>query len=415
MILISHPTGNANVRAVMSALDEAEKLTLFQTTIASQDSDWYLSLVPRTLREQLLRRRYNIASDKLRTRPLREVVRLLAQKVRLSIITKHETGWASVDSIYRDLDFYVSQQLPSLIHQHSVSAVYSYEDGALETFKSAKQLGLKCIYDLPIGYWRLAQKIQEEEAELKPEWAGTLTAILDSPQKLSRKDSELGLADSIIVASSFTKNSLALASEITAPIYVIPYGAPLVERQRVPNKSNVKLKVVFVGSLGQRKGISYLLEAVKKLDNLVELTLIGRPSGECTPLAHALQKYRWIPSLPHSKVLEEMSHHDVFVFPSLLEGFGLVLLEAMSQGLPVITTSHTAGPDIITEGKDGFIVPVRSSEAIAEKLELLANDRDLLHSMSFAAQAKSSMFTWESYKKNILEVVNKNVPTLIQK
>jgi len=66
-----------------------------------------------------------------------------------------------------------------------------------------------------------------------------------------------------------------------------------------------------------------------------------------------------------------MAAHDVFVFPSLFEGFGLVLLEAMAMGLPVITTPHTAGPDLIREGMEGFIVPIRHSTAIAERLEQL--------------------------------------------
>ena len=68
--------------------------------------------------------------------------------------------------------------------------------------------------------------------------------------------------------------------------------------------------------------------------------------------------------------------HDVFVFPSLFEGFGLVLLEAMAMGLPMITTAHTAGPDLLEDGKEGFIVPIRSAEAIAEKLTWLSAHRE---------------------------------------
>ena len=100
-----------------------------------------------------------------------------------------------------------------------------------------------------------------------------------------------------------------------------------------------------------------------------------------------------------------MGRHDVFVFPSLFEGFGLVILEAMAQGLPVITTSHTVGPDIIEDGVDGFIVPIRSSEAIAEKLELLAADRPRLEAMREAAIATARRFTWENYRRRLAEVL----------
>ena len=132
-----------------------------------------------------------------------------------------------------------------------------------------------------------------------------------------------------------------------------------------------KLRVLFVGALSQAKGLGYLLEAVAGLEGGIEFTLIGRRVSPTVPAPSLLEKYNWIPSLPHDELLREMSRHDVLVLPSLHEGFGLVMTEAMSQGLVVITTPHTAGPDLITDGVDGFVVPIRSAAAIEEKLEIL--------------------------------------------
>jgi len=156
-----------------------------------------------------------------------------------------------------------------------------------------------------------------------------------------------------------------------------------------------------VGSLGQRKGLSYLLKAIDMLgSSAVELTLVGQPpSGNCGPLRTALTTHRHLVSLAHASVLAEMRRHDVFVFPSLFEGFGLVLLEAMSQGLPVITTAHTGGPDFMTDGQDGFLVPIRSAAAIAEKLELLHQNRDRLAQMSEAALNTARLSSWMDYEK----------------
>jgi len=99
-----------------------------------------------------------------------------------------------------------------------------------------------------------------------------------------------------------------------------------------------------------------------------------------------------------------MSRHDVLVFPSLHEGFGLVIPEAMAQGLVVITTPHTAGPDLISNGLDGFIVPIRASEAIEEKLDCLLTDAKLLADMKAAAQRKASALSWETYRLEIASV-----------
>lgn len=405
MILLSHPTGNANVRALLTGLEQANQLSFFQTTVAMQEFEWCVNLLPQAVKQEFLRRNYNLPSSKVSTHPSKELIRLAASKLGINFLTVHETGWASVDSVYKDLDRYVTKQLTRNFPAQLISAVYCYEDAALHTFHAAKQLDLKCFYELPIGYWRMGQIIQKEESELNPEWASTLTGNFDSIEKLARKDEELQLADVIFVASSFTQKTLQLSPKLCAPIKVITYGAPPVTGLLRQEKSQRKLRVLFVGSLGQRKGISYLLDAINQLGKQVELTLIGRPTKLCRPLEQALKTHRWIASLPHQQILEEMSRHDVLVFPSLFEGFGLVILEAMSQGLPVITTPHTAGPDIISDGEDGYIIPIRSSEAIAEKLELLFRDRKLLLEMSRAAQRKAVQFSWESYGRNVSNII----------
>ena len=405
MILLSHPTGNANVKALLTGLEQTNQLSLFRTTVAMEEADWYVNLLPQSVKQEFLRRNYSLPRSKVSTHPLKELVRLAASKLGINFLTAHETGWASVDSVCKDIDRHVAEQLTKNNKHQPISGVYCYEDIALYTFRAAKQLNLKCFYDLPIGYWRMGQIIQKEESELNPEWASTLTGNFDSTEKLARKDKELQLADVIFVASSFTQQTLQLAPKPHAPIKMITYGAPPVTGLRCQQQSQRKLRVLFVGSLGQRKGISYLLDAINQLGKQFELTLIGRPTNLCRPLEKALKTHRWIASLPHQQILEEMSRHDVLVFPSLFEGFGLVILEAMSQGLPVITTPHTAGPDIISDSEDGFIVPIRSSKAIAQKLELLVSDRNLVLEMSRAAQLKAVQFSWESYGRNVSNII----------
>ena len=273
-------------------------------------------------------------------------------------------------------------------------------------FRQAHELGLKCIYELPIGYWRAARDIFKEEAELEPEWAETLIGNLDSDEKLRRKDKEIKLADIIIVPSTFVKKTLERAPEINASVKVVPFGVPPAAHIPSQARNTEKLRVLYVGGLTQRKGLSYLLKAASNLTTSIDLTLIGRrPPVKCLPLERALKVYRWIPSLPHHEILEEMRRNDVLVLPSLFEGFSLVILEAMSQGLPVIITPNTGGADIIDDGKDGFVVPIRSVEAITERLELFVRNKELLVTMGRAAQQKATERTWENYRYGIVETV----------
>lgn len=399
MILLAHPVGNQFVREALVAFDHAGMLSEFWTAISWNPKSAVNRALPQSLRDLLGRRSFpDSVRSRTHTLPVREVVRLLAGAA--GVPSRHETGLFSIDAVFRELDRKVAQRLRNL---DDVRAIYAYEDGALESFRAARDLNRQRIYDLPIGYWQVGQRIFAEESEREPEWATTLTGTHDSADKLARKDDELRLATRVIVASTYTKQTL-VDSSCSARIEIVPYGAPPAIADEIM-KSSGPLKVLFAGSLGQRKGLSYLLAAVEKLKGKVELTLLGRKAASgCQPLDSAVRKYRWLPTLTHAAVLREMQSHDVLVLPSLFEGFGLVILEAMAQGTPVITTDHTAGPDIIEDGTDGFVIPIRSADAIAEKLETLASDRGQLMAMKAAAKDKAQALGWENYRRRLVEV-----------
>lgn len=406
MILVSHATGNQNLRHAALAMAEGGLLAELWTAISWNDRSFINRLLPAGLRAELQRRSFSEALRPfIRTLPWKELARLVSIRMNWSSLYRDERARFSIDAVFRGMDRHMARRvLPRL----KPSAVYAYEDGAMETFQAAKEMGIGRVYELPIGYWRAARAIFREEREREPEWAVTLEGLGDSEAKLERKDEELRGASTIIVPSTFVRDTLKMAPEMPpVPVHLNPYGGPSAVAEKVTARTNGKLRVLFVGSLGQRKGLGYVLRAVEMLGNAVELTLIGRKTTErCVPLNEGVKKHRWVTSLPHSGVLHEMSQHDVLVFPSLFEGFGLVILEAMSQGLPVITTANSGGLDVVTDGVDGFGVPIRSAEAIAQKLELLAGSRALLADMKNAALATARRHSWESYRKRLVGILS---------
>jgi len=166
----------------------------------------------------------------------------LANKIHLRYLARHEFGVFSVDAVYRSLDRRVAKRLPGL---SGLKAVYAYEDGALETFRCAHTLGFRCIYDLPIGYWRVGRGIYREEAALEPEWVPTLQGNVDSEAKPGRKDEELRLADRVIVPSNFVKETLRCAPEVVKSVTVIPFGAPPIAARTESQYSKDKLRVLL--------------------------------------------------------------------------------------------------------------------------------------------------------------------------
>jgi len=324
-------------------------------------------------------------------------------------LVRHETGVFSIDAVYRSIDRAVVRRINHPGKQR-FNAVYCYEDGALLTFLKARQHGLHCFYDLPIGYWRASRHFLEREKDHWPDWMGTLTGFNDSAAKLQNKDEELRLADRIYVASQFTANSLKFFPGKLAPVEVIPYGFPAVtaERKYSPPYQRA-LKVLFVGSLSQRKGVANLFSAVNALKNKVELTLVGhKTSLDCTALDHEVVKHRWYPSLPNKDILALMQHHDVLAFPSLFEGFGLVITEAMSQGTPVITTDRTVGPDIIEDGRNGWLIEAGSTQALQGVLENLLYNPALVAEVGKAAMETARQRPWETYSRELAASVSMN-------
>jgi glycosyltransferase involved in cell wall biosynthesis len=406
-IIVSHPTLNANSKNLVIGLLKNKLLYKLFTSIAIFPGQLLFKLGNNPRLKDLKRRSLDKTwQPYTQSKSFFEFGRLLASKLHLEYFVKHEKGFFCIDEVYQNHDKWVANSLAKA-KKEGLSGVYAYEDGALATFKKAKQLGLYCIYDLPIGYWKSARLLMQKEFDVNPDWSSTLTGFNDSLDKLNKKDEELALADVIFVASSFTKKTLEEYAGNLPEIKVIPYGFPEVKQKKeYQSLVNRKLKILFIGGLSQRKGLSYLFKAVEEMKNEVQLTVVGHKAvTNCEALNLALEKHKWIPSLSHDQVLACMRAHDIFVFPSLFEGFGLVITEAMSQGLPVITTDRTAGPDLIRDGKDGWIVPAASSIAIKEVFTKILEAPELLEQCGLAAQNKARTRPWSVYGQEMADAL----------
>lgn len=398
-LILSHPTGNANVRAAALGLAEADLLSQFHTTIALFPGSQLDRIGKLGLFSEVRRREYDALLQKLTVmHPWWEMGRILSLKLGFSSMVRHETGHFSIDAVYKHLD----KQVALILRKSSLTnihGVYAYEDGALHSFKQASSQGIKKFYDLPIGYWRSSKQILEKERDTWPEWASTLSGLEDSEKKLHNKDEELGLADKIYVASSFTAATLKHYPGYLAPVEIIPYGFPPVVTNRKYNIiKNRPLRILFVGGLSQRKGIANLFAAVDEFNNHVSLTVVGKkPSIDCRALNEALAKHHWISSLPHDEILQLMRQSDVFIFPSLFEGFGLVITEAMSQGTPVITTDRTCGTDLIENEKNGWLIEAGSVSQLKEAIEKLIDKPELIELIGKAAMQTAANRPWPVY------------------
>ncbi|MDQ6763767.1 MAG: glycosyltransferase family 4 protein [Bacteroidota bacterium] len=416
MIVFSHPTGNQNVRAIVTSLFDEGMLTEFHTSLSIDPGSLWVKLLPEKIRKDFVRRAFLLPEKKIYTHSYLEFLRLLFTKIHLDYFVRREHGFASVDAIYHKIDKSVAKRLGVLNKSNKVKAVYAYEDGALATFSLAKKLGLTCIYDLPIAYWETARRLMNEEAERLPNWANTLGGgINDSPMKLERKTKELELADVIIYPGKFVEDSLP-AWATQKKLIMAPFGSPNVsgainfKTKDEVVKGKRPLRVLFVGSMGQRKGLGDLFAAMQLLNRQdFELVVLGSLLAPIDFYKNQFPNFIYEPGRPNSEVLELMRSCDVFCLPSIVEGRALVMQEAMSQGLPIIITPNTGGEDLIIDGCTGFLVPIRSPEIIAEKLNWFNENRSKLTEMSNFAKAHADKYTWTNYTSKIIEGINNTI------
>jgi len=396
-VLMSRTTPNQNSRNALRSLVEQEMLAEFWTTFAwNSESAWNL-LLPRGLRTQLARRSISEApACQVRTVPWREMVRLGSRGTPFeAMLSSGERPFSNV-GVALGFDAKVARRVREL----RPNIVYSYDGIALQTFREAGKLGIATVSEQSSSHWRWTRKLFGEEASRNPEFAGLLPNLTDSAAQHEWADEELRLADYVFVPSEHVLRTLAgVVPE--EKIRVIPYGAPEVKpRSEINLDSGQPLKVLFAGSLIQRKGIGYLLEAAEMLGSQVELTLLGGRFRPNVKVDQACQRWNWIETLPHAQVLEVMQQADVLVLPSLSEGCALVVLEALACGLPVIVTPNTGSLGFVRDGQEGFVVPICQGEAIAERLEFLGRNREVLAEMSRQAQATAAKNSWKNYRAN---------------
>ena len=404
MILVVHPFGNANVRAVLQAFEQDRLLSRFVTTIG-----WSKYSYPE-LSDHIrgkLRRNYPLPAERIDIHPLREAVRLFALTSGLRSLIRHETGWASIDQVWRSIDRKAATCLRKKGYGADVRAVYAYEDCAVDVFEAARDLGLRRIYDLPIAFWETSRQLLSEEAERYPAWEPTLGATRDSAEKLARKTREFELAELVICPSEFVRESLPSHDRHNVETLVAPFGSPVVEHRNSahPGASDRPLRVLFAGTLSQRKGLADLFQAMKLLDSKnIELVVMGsllRPLKWYRQLA----EFTYEPPRPHGEVLQLMRTCDLLVLPSIVEGRALVQQEAMACGIPIIATRNAGADDLISEGETGFLVPIRSPEAIADRIGWCASNRAVLSGMGIAAQTRARALTWAGYGEKIVTAV----------
>lgn len=301
--------------------------------------------------------------------------------------------------------------------KHNVDAVIGYDAECEYMFKILKKYSPKIrrIMDVSAANRLYMKKIYEKDIEITPDFASRLKKercdlFLSSSQKyMQMLEREICYTQYFLVPSNFVKKSLKYSGVKEEQMLLCPYGVDLGEFDYDHKKNNQgtddrsPIKAIYVGGVKQLKGISYLLKAFAMIDpNIANLTIVGAGNPNDQDIRPYLSNVKFTGTVAHGEISKLLNQSDVFVFPSLGDGFSLSALEAAASGLPLIISENTGVTDAMTEGKEGFIIPVQSAESIKDKVIWFYKNREQMESMGAAARKMAQRYTWENYYKNVV-------------
>lgn len=225
--------------------------------------------------------------------------------------------------------------------------------------------------------------LQEEEARV--------SVPLDQPSDwiVARETREYNLVDHIVVLSSFAKQSFIDEGIPASKISTLSLGvrvdafkpaADVVAARAARIRRGDPLNVLFVGTLSFRKGLWDLARVIASVDPArFRFTLVGKVMAEAEAMTASLgPDVQVVGKVPQAELPKVYTGGDVFLFPTIEDGFAVVLAQAKAAGLPIITTPNGAGHDLVRSERDGWIVPIRDADAMIARLRWCDANREAL-------------------------------------
>lgn len=285
-------------------------------------------------------------------------------------------------------------------------ALYAYEYTALEAFAVAKAKGVASVLDLPSLSSREFEALQAREREQFPDLSTRHDDYFARafPRRQRRRDREIELADVIVANSSLTARSHIENGADRSKIVVVPYGAPpAIGAMEAQLDTAGPMRVIWAGTFSVRKGAHYFLEAWRRVSpSHATAQVFGAVTLPKRLLHPSPAGIEFCGSKPQSDLFAAFRRADVLIFPTLSDGFGMVVTEAFANGLPVIATDRAGAADLIEHGKNGLIVAAGSASAIEEALRWCLDNRQRLFEMRTAALETAKQWQWADYRRALI-------------
>jgi glycosyltransferase involved in cell wall biosynthesis len=404
--VLAYPGNVPDAQNAALALAEAGVLQTYVTTFAYSSDGPLAALVRRLpakpakrIARALGRRTVcDLPPHLVRCHPAWELLRTAAAQAG--------AGPVVVDRIWD----HMSHSFDALVARRYVpqaKAVHAFEYTALASFARAKAEGVARVLYMPSLDSMQFETIQRHEKRQWPELVGRHDGYFDRKfaRRYERRCREVALADVIVANSSLTARSHIAAGVDPVKVFAVPLAAPppigaVVEDA---NARQRPLTVLWAGTFSLRKGAHYLIDAWRLLaaGNKARLEVYGQPQVPDRLISKLPETATFHGSVPKSMLFEAYQSADILAFPTLSDGFGLVVAEAMAHGLPVITTSEAGAADLVSSD-NGLIVPAADPRALSDALRWCLDNRERLRAMRLHALETARRRQWPDYRRDLI-------------
>ena len=397
MIAVAHLSAAHFAQEVALALGEGGEAVRFLTTLTPDGGDLAASFL--RLSGDTSRRRLDPSlKTKTLTYPWRELVRLIDGKLSRDEIRRDQIFHWALDGF----DVWVAKHM-----KPPVRMIYGYETQCLKTFTAARTQGITTVLDLPSPEHDYVENLLNAEYGKFPELKTPAKQHFLGLQKerTARRHREFELADVVVANSSFTAKTWAESGLDGSKIRVVPLGGPAPDPRGAEGGSRGQgpLRLVWAGTFSVRKGAHYLLEAWRQWNpgKAAVLDVYGTAALPPALLEDLPPNIVMHGPVNRDRVLEEFLTSDLLIFPTLCDGFGLVVPEALSKALPVLTTTRAGAADLIRDGENGVLVEAGSADDLQRGLAWALGNRQHLMSMRGAALETAKSHQWQDYRDRL--------------
>ncbi len=282
----------------------------------------------------------------------------------------------------------------------AAEGVHVFNSAGLELLQMAREQGKRAVLEQVIAPRRLEINLLREEQDTFPDWEPPFGDDKSVATFCAREEAEWRVADLILCGSDFVREGIAKCGGPVDRALVIPYGVDGRFNLSPRPPRGGPIRVLVAGAVGLRKGSPYVREAASRLKGRALFRMVGPVKILPGARAALSEVAELIGPVPRSEMARQFAWADLFLLPSLCEGSAAATYEALAAGLPVICTPNAGS--VVRDGVEGFVVPIRSVDAIVEAIDLVSRRPDLRRAMAESARRRAAEFDLPAYERRLV-------------